>query len=306
VIHRAARFGLHALPKGFETRLRSSTRIQQLRDQRLASELATTSKRLDLAAGQIAQVLHLAGGTSLRDRTCLEIGSGWVLSHALVFHLLGAKRVIATDIAPIGNPQALRRSIKASQRSFVRDILSTFEDHEAVRRRLDAIADMPLLSFPLLHGIGVDYIAPIDLVQRPFATPVDFIYSASVLEHVPVTDVPALLSNLGSSLAPGGIMIHVIHLEDHLDIEGDPFRFLGAPASQFTADVQSSRGNRLRASRWEAAMALVPGMESRTLYAWQRRDRPLPSVIDPSIGSDGPDDLVISHLAVIGIKEPAG
>lgn len=293
------------MPQGVETWLRSSSRIQRWRDQRLAAELATNSKRLDLAAAQIAQVLHQAGGISLRDRVCLEIGSGWVLSHALVFHLLGAKRVIATDIAPIGSPRALRRSIEASQRSFVRDILSPFEDHEVVRRRLDSIADMQRLSFSELHGINVDYIAPLDLAHGVFDTPVDFIYSASVLEHVPVSDVPSLLSNLGHSLAPGGVMIHVIHLEDHLDIEGDPFRFLGAPAAQFTDQVQASRGNRLRASRWEAAMLLIPGMEWRTLYAWHRRDRPLPRVIDPSIESDGPDDLVTSHIAVIGVKEPA-
>ena len=57
-----------------------------------ARELARTSKRIDICAAQLAHVLHIADRPTLVNKTCLEIGAGWVLSHSIVMHLLGAKR----------------------------------------------------------------------------------------------------------------------------------------------------------------------------------------------------------------------
>ena len=68
--------------------------------------------------------------------------------------------------------------------------------------------------------------SPVDFATaEKLNTPVDFIYSNSVLEHVPVDDVPALLNNLVESLNQGGTMIHCIHLEDHKDINRYPFDY---------------------------------------------------------------------------------
>src|SRR5687767_12170533 len=85
---------------------------------------ARTSKRLDIAAAQIADVFHLAGFRGkypLKEKVATEIGSGWVLSHSLVFWLLGAKRCIATDIASMARPESLRLALDNSVLSLVRD-----------------------------------------------------------------------------------------------------------------------------------------------------------------------------------------
>ncbi|MCP4178379.1 MAG: hypothetical protein GY756_11485 [bacterium] len=56
-----------------------------------AIRLASSSKRIDICSAQFAHLLHLSKQPSLEGKVCLEIGSGWVLSHAIVCYLLGAK-----------------------------------------------------------------------------------------------------------------------------------------------------------------------------------------------------------------------
>ena len=99
VIKTVARF----LPSGIKLRIRSSGIYNRI----VARKLASTDKRLDVCAAQVAHVLHLSGFSGklpLRGKVCLELGSGWVLSHALVFHLLEAKRVLATDTQAMAYP----------------------------------------------------------------------------------------------------------------------------------------------------------------------------------------------------------
>ena len=79
------RFLSEALPEGIKSRLRPYL------DPWKARHLAATSKRLDMCAAQIAHVLHLAGRPTIAGSVCLELGAGWVLSHSLVLHLLGAR-----------------------------------------------------------------------------------------------------------------------------------------------------------------------------------------------------------------------
>jgi hypothetical protein len=55
-----------------------------------AKRLARSSKRLDLCAAQIAHSFHCSEGPRLKGKGCVEIGSGWVLSHSLISWLLGA------------------------------------------------------------------------------------------------------------------------------------------------------------------------------------------------------------------------
>jgi hypothetical protein len=267
-----------------------------------ANRLASSSKRLDLVAAQVARVLHLAGAPSLKGKTCLEIGCGWVLSHTFVFHLLGAKRVIATDIAPIAHPNVLSRAVGDAHPATIRDSLSPFCDHGEIRERLNQLRQARHFSFETLKGLSIDYVAPVDLARESIQTPVDFIYSFAVLEHVPINDVPLLLNNLGKNLRSGGMMIHCIHLEDHNDVEHAPFAFLSEPQANFPRYVSQNRGNRIRASEWYQLFERIKDVEVRFLYRWSRYDVALPSVVDSSISHAGEEDLRISHVGLLAIK----
>ena len=287
-----------SLTKFLPEALKASIRRSSFWTRLSARKLARSTKRLDLCAAQIVHLLHLAGQKSLEGKVCLELGSGWVLSHALVLYLLGAEKVIAADLDPIAVPATLKKAVRGSAPYIVRDILSPFEEHDRIRSRLDRLLAVEEYSFDVLRELNIEYMAPRDLAKAPLGIPYDFALSLSVFEHVPTDDIAPLLKNLTRDLRKGGFMTHAIHLEDHDGIQNDPFGFLAAPLDKFPPAVQSERGNRLRKSQWEAVFAAIPDLETRFLYEWRRRDKKIPDTIDPSISYQDEDDLRTSHLGV--------
>ena len=263
-----------------------------------STRLASSSKRLDICAAQFAHLLHAIKSQPLQDKVCLEIGSGWVLSHALVCYLLGAKKVMATDIAANAHPNNLRHAVNKSVISLVRDVLSPFESHEKLRSRLEHLRQLKKFDFENLEAMGISYLAPIDIADYRIEEELDFVFSLSVLEHVPLQRLQSLLLNLQSSIKPGGMQAHCIHLEDHKDIPGNPYGFLSIPENAYDHVMQTDRGNRLRASQWEQLFSSLQQSEFRMLYKWTRNDRRLPEKIDPSIKYDSNEDLRVTHIGV--------
>ena len=271
-----------------------------------AERLASTTKRLDKCSADIARLFNSSGLSNklpIRDKICLEIGSGWVLSHSCVLFLLGAKKVIATDIERNACPKTLRKSIQKSNMSNICEILAPFEEKRMIRARLKRLFEIKAFSFHELEELHIKYLAPIDLAVNPLGTKVDFILSLSVLEHVPVSDVLPLLRNLAHSLSSGGTMIHAVHLEDHKDCRNAPFDFLGEPENKFTRKMQNIRGNRLRRSNWRSILSEVDSMQFRFVREGQRKDKNLPKFIDPSIHYIDEKDLRTSHLLILGTKK---
>ena len=265
---------------------------------RSARRLAVTSKRVDICAAQIAHLLHLSSHGSVQDKICLEIGSGWVLSHALVFYLLGAKEVIVTDLKRHAHPSVLSRALRQADASLLRDILAPFSEHSQIRERLDKLLRIDKFSFDAIKSFGIEYISPVDLARQRIDRRVDLVYSISVLEHVPCEDLPPVLANLGKMLSPEGAMLHAIHLEDHGDIGNQPFAFLTLPEALYSRDQQSARGNRIRLSEWERLFHNVPDTTTKVIYAYHRRDKPLPTEIDSSVSYSDEEDLKVSHIGI--------
>jgi len=280
------------LPYGLRNRLRSLRFYDRLQSR----HLALTSKRIDLCAAQFAHVLSLANHPPLKGKVCLELGCGWVLSHALVCYLLGAEKVIATDIVGQAFPRSLGLAVRNAIPSIPQDILSPFEEHAQLRDRFERLLAVPRFDLTTLHDLGIEYVSPIDFSRQTLPERVDFIYSISVLEHVPCPDVVPMLRNLVSMLSDGGTMIHCFHLEDHKDLAKHPFDFLSIPAEQFPPAAQSERGNRLRHSVWSETFDDLPSSTTSFLYSWSRDDKPLPTVIDSSIKHVDEADLRVSHL----------
>jgi hypothetical protein len=269
-----------------------------------AGKLATGSKRLDLCSADIAEVLHLSGLSGklpIRDKVCLELGSGWVLSHSCVFYLLGAKRVISTDVERIAYPAVLHKSIHKSALYIVNDVLAPFEEHHMIKARLNELLKIKTFTFDVLEKLNINYLAPINLASQLLDTKIDFVYSKSVLEHVPTNDILPLLDNLANSLSDEGIMIHFVHLEDHQDFNA-PFDFLSEPEEKFTKDVQNLRGNRLRKSQWRDLLSRAKDMEFSFIFEWKRKDKELPSVIDSSIHYIDEEDLRTCLIGILGKK----
>ncbi len=291
------------LGKRTKSAIKSSELYQALFNKIHSSKLAVTSKRLDICANEIAIYLLQAGKEKyvLRDRICLEIGSGWLLTHSLVFYLLGAKKVYATDVYPLLQPENIFKAVCKSVNWSIVDSLSTFEDREIIRSRLKKLLSLKNLSVEVLHDLGIEYIAPIDLSQKLLSNEkLDFIFSKSVLEHVPVDDVVPLLENLVSSLSEDGFMFHLIHLLDHKNLNERPFDFFVYEQEAYSRELQSNWGNRIRRSQWKQIFSNLKHLDSKFLFEWSCKDRELPEKIDSSIQYTDEEDLRISHIGVLG------
>ncbi len=297
---------MKALAKRIPALLKRAVRSWTRSDKCQAQAWVTGSRRLDICAAQFAHVLSLAGRPSLEAKRCLELGAGWVLSAALVCHLLGARKVVATDIAPHAHPEALPYALKMAVPSIVRDLLSLFADNARVRQRYERLLPIQKFSFETLQELGIEYVSPFDFARQKMAAAFDFIYSFSALEHVPREEVQPLLANLADALAPGGGMIHYIHLEDHAAFARRPVDFLRIPPEQYARALQTERGNRIRMREWLARFGEIPGTSCELLFSHRRTDCPLPADVDRSIAFADERDLRTSHLGICLRKPVSG
>lgn len=286
-------------PEGLKRSIRSTGAMTSLK----AKRLAASSKRLDICASQIASCFHLARHPSIEGKVCLEVGAGWVLTHSLICYLLGAKRVIATDLTACARPKVLSVAINRAVESIPRDVLAPFADYSGVRSRLDKLKRIDSFDFEVLSDLGIDYVSPLDLASDPLNQNVDFIYSNSVLEHVPVHNAEKLLRNLSHCLNPGGSMIHCIHLEDHKDSQSAPFEFLKIAHDEYTEFEQQQRGNRMRVSHWQKIFESLENCSSSAIYSHIREDVKPPIVSDLSVSYESEDELRVSHVGFFTRKE---
>jgi hypothetical protein len=283
--------------------VRSSELYQALFNKIHSRHLAITDKRLDICASEVAIYLLQSGKGKyvLRDKICLELGSGWLLTHSLVFYLLGAKKVYATDIYPLLQSENIIKAVSSAIDWSILDSLSSFEDREVIELRLRKLLSLKKFSIETLQQLGIEYISPIDLSQKiPFAEKIDFIFSKSVLEHVPIEDIVPLLEKLVSSLSERGFMFHMIHLLDHKNLQSKPFDFFTYQKEAYSRDLQTRWGNRIRSSQWQQIFTNLHDLNSKFVFRWSCNDHDLPGAIDHSIKYTDEADLRYSHIGVFG------
>jgi hypothetical protein len=295
------------LPPGMRERLKGALGAlghepgwaQRLR----ARDLAQGRKRLDILMEAMAERLQAANFGSFRGAACLEYGSGHLLSEALIYHLAGASRVVAADHFRLLQDDEVRRALDGVDAEILIRERARWDDTAAVRGRFDALKRRTDWSLPALNDIGVSYVAPYDAAAGPLpGETFDLISSLSVLEHVPPAAAPVILGNLLAMLRPTGTMVHNIHLEDHRDIEGDPFAFLAAGTDWSDAD-HDSRGNRLRASDWVRIVESIPGAVVARVAPMIKSGTRLPDALDPAFAAYDPIDLRTSRIIIVVKRE---
>lgn len=266
------------------------------RERLRARLLAKSSKRLDLAAAQMAMLLHHVGHNPFSGRNTAELGAGWVLSHACCAWLLGAERVDAYDISTMLDQRAWRSAILSADPSIVRDALAPFSTHHRIRSRLDELTQIAANRDRSLGELEIHWHGGHDIIARPLPRPAEVIWSFSVLEHIPEDRVCEAIGRLTASLQADGLMIHIIHLEDHQDLRCRPFAFLEDHG--WTPDQAIRRGNRLRPSQWERLLS-ARGLSTPTrLFTWLRPGS-LPQHIAPAFCQFAEDDLAASHIGIL-------
>jgi hypothetical protein len=256
-------------------------------------------------SGVLGWMLGLARaelGTVPRRGRALEIGTGQFMAHAAGLYVCGFDRVLTVD----RYRQFALPLVRASQEKPVlaRRFLSPFVAHDdftARWRRLAATGWEPAA----LASAGLEYRAPQEaaaLTSGPERF--DLVFSYTVLEHVPPAELPGLIAASAALLAPGGVALHFVDLEDHRDPRGAPFAFL-APAPAWSDAQCGECGNRLRFSPWRRLLAERTGLDWRFPYTAVRHDAPLPPVIDAAVEHADEDDLRTTAFVAVA-RAPGG
>ena len=255
-----------------------------------AWHFARGTKRLDRVAASLGHLVARTVG-DVQGKTCMEFGSGHLLSEPLVLWLAGARRVVAVDYNRIMYPTFARRAFLAADCETLRHSLSNIAPAELFDDRLRRLHALPHWTLDHLAELGIDYRAPLDFSKAPpFSKEFDFIHSAAVLEHLPGQSVPAILASLQAAMRPGALALHSIHLEDHRDFRRDPFAFLAAD-TDWRPSASDSRGNRLRASDWVRAFSQAGAAAVDVLWEVVRDEAPLPGVLDAAFADYAEQDL---------------
>ena len=271
-----------------------------------ARRLAAGGKRLERVAASLCKRLRRLGIDSLEGAVCAEFGCGHLLSEPVIYFLLGARRTYALDYNPILQQRLMAQVVRNSDLAACRRILGPWVAGKTLDARLQALAAIDWRAEGALEAIATRYVAPFD-ASRPAALPepVRFIHSDAVMEHIPAAQCAPVLQHLAGLLAPGGIMVHWIHLEDHRDLARAPFGFLAA-GSDYRPEDADLRGNRLRASDWLACCEAVPGCTARLIDSGRGETQNAPRRIVPELADRDEDDLFTAWVLVALEKTGGG
>jgi len=242
---------------------------------------------------------HEFGEIQFAMNHALEIGTGQFMSHAICMYLCGFERIVTLDKYRQLDRTAMRESI--SNATLTRRYISKYQSNDNVNRRLMRIQKSDLGS-EFFKEIGIEYRAPYDLTtSSEFNNSQDLVFSYTVLEHVPPSELNSLIAASVQTCKENGLIIHFVDLEDHKDALKRPFDFLSANGA-WEEEMAYSRGNRIRYSRWREMFSMFSDIEWRYPYIAQRWDPPIPEKIDPLIEFSNEEDLRITAFVVVGRK----
>ena len=126
----------------------------------------------------------------------LEIGSGWFPTIPLMLAMDGAKHIYMTDLNPHMDDLTFQATV---------DYLRRYRSESEFFTAINSLDDLP-----------ATYLAPFNIDQLDHNS-IDYIFSRTVLEHIPPKEIVELLSALRPKLASGGLMVHLIDNSDHLE-----------------------------------------------------------------------------------------
>ena len=149
-------------------------------------------------------------GRPASELSVYEFGVGSDLIGPLTFLARGVRRQVVVDQSPLLRP----RLVESALRRFGDPRQSVTLP---VPPRLDCRSRRHLVHH--LATVGIDYRAPVDAraTGLPSAS-MDLIVSNSTMEHVPRSDLPALVAECMRLLKPSGVMSFRIDYEDHYAI----------------------------------------------------------------------------------------
>jgi hypothetical protein len=222
------------------------TRSMRLTAEGFEFKLARCRKMID----------ELSSDGSAHAPKVLEIGTGWYPIIPIGLYICGATSIWTLDVHPLLKPKRVREVLRMFCDHHDRNELrlhlpSARPDRIAeLRRALESPPDLSATA--ILRRFGINVVIGdarrLDLPDRS----VDFIFSESVLMHMPMHLITAVLSECRRVISEDGMMIHSIGLSD-LYSRFDPritefnmYRFSGAVWRIVNSPLEYQ--NRLRVS----------------------------------------------------------
>jgi hypothetical protein len=206
-----------------------------------------------LVAGcQIAQYINQQG-QSVHSKTFLEIGTGHQVGLPIALWLLGASRIVTTDLNPY---------LKAE---LVFEDIAYMKEHQQETEKLFEKAESPVFAErfrQLIRGkhslqdlfalTNIQYLAPVDatcLDLEPQS--VDYHVSFATLEHIPPRSIEHMLHEGKRLLRQNGLFVHLVDFSDHFShsdksISAGNFLQFGDKAWERWAGNKYMYHNRLR------------------------------------------------------------
>ena len=192
----------------------------------------------------------LAQERPLEGAVFFEVGTGRVPVVPIVYWLMGAELTITVDLNRYLKPvlcEELLRYISKNQKAFVA-LFDQLPDHRPNKLRLERFLSFaesqPTSVDDLLDMCNIDYRAPCDAsLSGLSASTVDYHTSYTVLVHIPLPVLSAIMDEGSRILSPKGLFVHRVDYTDHFshsDKSISAINFL-----QFTEETwQRLAGNR--------------------------------------------------------------
>jgi hypothetical protein len=178
---------------------------------------------------------------SLEGRAILELGPGDSLASAVIGKALGASRIYLVDA---GN-------YATADLGFYRRLASDLAQSGFAAPDLSGVTSIE----QMLDVCGAIYLTQGVESLKDIATgEIQYVWSHSVLEHVPVREVSTLFREFKRIMDPAGRMSHNIDFQDHLDHSLNSLRF---PHAVWESAFMRGGGfytNRIRAADLHAAI----------------------------------------------------
>jgi SAM-dependent methyltransferase len=149
---------------------------------------------------------------TVAGKTILEIGPGDSVASAIIGRAYGASQIILVDAGHYASESM----------GFYRELADLMRSHGLAAPQLSfarGLSDVLSCCHAKYFAAGVESFRGIETRS------VDYIWSHSVLEHVPKVDVQRLLQECKRVLRANGVMSHNIDFQDHINHSLNSLRF---------------------------------------------------------------------------------
>lgn len=158
-----------------------------------------------------------------KNKTALEIGTGYFLIEPIVLKLIGFEKIITIDVAQDLNFKAVKKQIDllTNKKEFIDEIkkISILASSE-IDLLLTQIQNKNSLQ-QLLEILNISYIAPYQLQQiEQQNIKFDYVFSQVVLEHIEPEFLGQIFYYIKKWLKPNGYSVHTVNFVDHFTNEG--------------------------------------------------------------------------------------